>query len=78
MPAELIGILKTTETSMVLKQEGNVIQQTNKVGEQEFVTVVNLDKETEWKEWTGETIKVISNNWKYVRCILQSLLKHSL
>jgi len=45
---------------MVLKQEGNVIQQTNKVGEQEFVTVVNLDKETEWKEWTGETIKVIS------------------
>ena len=60
MPAKLIGILKTTETSMVLKQEGDVIQQTNKVGEQEFVTVVNLDKETEWKEWTGETIKVIS------------------
>jgi len=62
MPAKLIGILKTTETSMVLKQEGDVIQQTNKVGDEEFVTVVNLDKETEWKEWTGETIKVISTS----------------
>ena len=47
---------------MVLKQEGDVIQQTNKVGDEEFVTVVNLDKETEWKEWTGEKIKVISTS----------------
>jgi len=62
MPAELIGILKTTETSMVLKQEGDVIQKNNKVGDEEFVTVVNLDKETEWKEWTGEKIKVISTS----------------
>ena len=47
---------------MILKQEGDIIQQINKVGEQEFVTVINLDKETEWKQWKGDTVIVNSNS----------------
>jgi len=58
----MIGMFKTTEGFMVLKQEGDVIQQINKVGEHEFGSVINLDKETEWKQWTGDTVIVNSNS----------------
>jgi len=58
LPAETIEVLKNAETSIVAKQDGNVIHETFKVGSHETLTIFNLEKESELTQWTGEKIKV--------------------